>query len=133
MSDTITLGVPATLTAISTVRLVLGGLGARLDLSLDQLEDIYLAIEELLRAAIDSEAPERLSVAVDVADEDLRITAGEFRSPQLRLDVSCHAADQLDLCMLLHNTVDDVLIEDAPAAAGAYRVVLVKHLRGVAS
>ena len=130
MSDTITLRVPATLTAISTVRLVLGGLGARLDLSLDQLQDIYLAMEELLRAAIDFEAPERLSVEVAVARDDLRITAGEFVSAQLREDVACHAEDRLDLCMLLHNTVDDVLIEDVP---GAYRIVLVKRLRGAAS
>ena len=40
MPERIDLEVPATLNALSTVRLVLGGLGARLDFSLDDLEDI---------------------------------------------------------------------------------------------
>ena len=37
MAEKIDLEVPATLNALSTVRMVLGGLGARLDFSLDDL------------------------------------------------------------------------------------------------
>ena len=64
MPERIDLEVPATLNALSTVRMVLGGLGARLDFSLDELEDIYLATDELLRTALAADAVDRLSVEV---------------------------------------------------------------------
>jgi hypothetical protein len=119
--------VPATLTALSTVRMVLGGLGARLDFSLDDLEDLYLATDELLRTALDADALDRLSVEVLLDDGVLRFTAGTFRSAKLRADVTTHAEDCLDLCMLLRSTVDDVVLEDEH---DAYRVVLVKRRKG---
>ena len=127
MPERIDLEVPATLNALSTVRMVLGGLGARLDFSLDDLEDIYLAADELLRTALAAEALERLSVEVLLDGGVLRFTAGTFKSAKLRADVATHAEDCLDLCMLLRSTVDDVLLEDAD---GAYRIVLVKQRSG---
>jgi hypothetical protein len=107
--------------------LVLGGLGARLDFSLDDLEDIYLATDHLLRTALDADALDRLSLEVLLGDGVLRFTAGTFRSAKLRADVTMHAEDCLDLCMLLRRTVDDVLFEDEE---GAYRIVLVKQRKG---
>jgi hypothetical protein len=127
MAERIDLEVPATLTALSTVRMVLGGLGARLDFSLDDLEDLYLATDELLRTALDADALDRLSVEVLLDDGVLRFTAGTFRSAKLRADVTTHAEDCLDLCMLLRSTVDDVVLEDEH---DAYRVVLVKRRKG---
>ena len=127
MAERIDLEVPATLNALSTVRLVLGGLGARLDFSLDDLEDIYLATDQLLRTALDADALDRLSVKVLLDGGVLRFTAGTFKSAKLRADVTMHAEDCLDLCMLLRSTVDDVVLEDE---GGAYRIVLVKRRRG---
>jgi len=127
MAERIDLEVPATLNALSTVRMVLGGLGARLDFSLDDLEDIYLATGELLRTALDADSLDRLSVEVVLDDDVLRFSAGTFTSAKLRADVIRHAEDCLDLCMLLRRTVDDVLLEDKD---GAFRVVLVKRRRG---
>jgi len=124
MAERIDLEVPATLNALSTVRMVLGGLGARLDFSLEDLEDIYLATGELLRTALDADALDRLSVEVLLDDDVLRFTAGTFKSAKLRADVTTHAEDCLDLCMLLRSTVDDVVLEDE---GGAYRIVLVKR------
>jgi hypothetical protein len=126
MPERIDLEVPATLNALSTVRMVLGGLGARLDFSLDDLEDIYLATDEWLRTAL-ADALDRLSVEVLLDDGVLRFTAGTFKSAKLRDDVTMHAEDCLDLCMLLRSTVDDVLLEDED---GAYRIVLIKQRRG---
>jgi hypothetical protein len=126
MPERIDLEVPATLNALSTVRMVLGGLGARLDFSLDDLEDIYLATDELLRTALAADAVDRLSVQVLLDEGVLRFTAGTFKSAKLRADVTMHAEDCLDLCMLLRSTVDDVLLEDED---GAYRVVLIKQRR----
>jgi len=127
MAERIDLEVPATLNALSTVRMVLGGLGARLDFSLDDLEDIYLATDELLRTALDADSLDRLSVEVLLDDGVLRFTAGSFKSAKLRADVTIHADDCLDLCMLLRRTVDDVVLEDDD---GAYRIVLVKRRQG---
>ena len=124
MAERIDLEVPATLTALSTVRMVLGGLGARLDFSLDDLEDIYLATGELLRSALDADALDRLSVEILLDDGVLRFSAGTFKSAKLRADVNLHAEDCLDLCMLLRSTVDEVEFEDED---GAYRIVLVKR------
>jgi len=124
MAERIDLEVPATLSALSTVRMVLGGLGARLDFSLDDLEDIYLATGELLRTALDADALDRLRVEVLLDDDVLRFTAGTFKSAKLRADVTTHADDCLDLCMLLRSTVDDVVLE---GEGGAYRIVLVKR------
>ena len=127
MTERIDLEVPATLSALSTVRMVLGGLGARLDFSLDDLEDIYLATDELLRNALDTDSLDRLSVEVLIDDGVLRFAAGTFRSAKLRAEVTLHAEDCLDLCMLLRKTVDDVLLEDQ---GGAYRIVLIKRRQG---
>jgi len=127
MAERIDLEVPATLNALSTVRMVLGGLGARLDFSLDDLEDIYLAADQLLRTALDADPLDRLSVEVLLDEGMLRFTAGTFNSAKLRADVTIHAEDCLDLCMLLRRTVDDVVLEDD---GGAYRIVLVKRRRG---
>jgi hypothetical protein len=127
MAERIDLEVPATLNALSTVRLVLGGLGARLDFSLDDLEDLYLATDELLRTALDADALDRWSVEMLVDAGVLRFAAGTFKSAKLRADVSIHAEDCLDLCMLLRRTVDDVVFEDD---GGAYRIVLVKRRKG---
>jgi len=127
MAERIDLEVPATLNALSTVRMVLGGLGARLDFSLDDLEDIYLATDELLRAALEADSLDRLSVEVLLDEGVLRFTAGTFRSARLRADVTLHAEDCLDLCMLLRRTVDDVLLEDED---DVYRIVLVKRRQG---
>lgn len=127
MPERIHLEVPATLNSLSTVRMVLGGLGARLDFSLDELEDIHLATDELLRRALAADAVDRLSVEVLLDGSVLRFTAGTFKSAKLRADVTIHAEDCLDLCMLLRSTVDDVLLEDED---GAYRIVLIKKRRG---
>ena len=127
MAERIDLEVPATLNALSTVRMVLGGLGARLDFSLDDLEDLYLATDELLRTALDADTLDRLSVEMLVDGEVLRFAAGTFKSAKLRADVTIHAEDCLDLCMLLRRTVDDVVFEDE---GGAYRIVLVKRRKG---
>ena len=131
MTERINLEVPATLRALSTVRMVLGGLGARLDFSIDDLEDLYLATEELLRAALRSESLDRLAVGIEVADDGLTISAGPFSSPDLRLAVAATTDGQecLDLCTLLKGTVDGVAIGDGETPS-SYCIVLAKRRAG---
>jgi hypothetical protein len=124
MTERISLEVPATLSALSTVRMVLGGLGARLDFSLDDLDDLFLATDRLLETALDAEELDSLRVVVLVDGGTLRVTAGMFRSDELRHKVAVTPGNCIDLCTLLQRLVDDVVVEED---GGCFSVVIVKH------
>jgi anti-sigma regulatory factor (Ser/Thr protein kinase) len=112
MAEHISLEVPASLSALSTVRVVLGGLGARLDFSLDDLDDLFLATDGLLEAALDTEELDSIRVLVLVDGEALRISAGAFRSSELRDKVAVTPGNCIDLCTLLQRLVDDVTVQE---------------------
>lgn len=128
MSETIRLEVAAALSAFTPVRLVLGGLGARLEFSVEQLDDLYLAAEHLFRAALRAEDLVRFGVEMHVEDGGLWFAAGPFTSPALREEVKPAApgAACLDLCRLLHTTCDDVQVREND---GSYQVILIKSRR----
>jgi hypothetical protein len=127
MAEQISLQVPATLSALTTVRMVLGGLGARLDLSLDELDDLYLATDRLLQAALDVEQLDLLEVDMTVADGSLRVTAGSFRTEALRAQVAVTPGGCIDLCTLLQRLVDEVVLQDAD---DGFTVLMVKRGAG---
>lgn len=127
MADRIILEVPATARALPTVRIVVGGLGAGLDFSLEDLDNLSLATEELFHAALKAESCERFSVEVVINGGDLSVLSGEFRSAALRRQVESGDDGCLDLCRLLHETVDEVGLREI---GDAYQVVLVKRGRG---
>ena len=111
MAEKIGLEVPATLNALSTVRMVLGGLGARLDFSLDDLDDLYLADRRAAaQAALEPTELDRLQRR---ASRSTAAPCGSspatFRSAELRAQVAITPGGCLDLCMLLQRTVDDVV------------------------
>ena len=130
MTERISLEVPATLSALSTVRMVLGGLGARLDFSLEDLDDLFLATDRLLEAALDAEELDSLRVLVVVDAGTLRISAGAFRSNELRDQVAITPGGCIDLCTLLQRLVDDVVVQEDD---GAFNVVIVKRRSGPAA
>jgi len=114
MRESIRLEVPAAVTALPTLRMVLGGLAVHLDFSLEELEDLSLAATELLRAALDSEGLESWSVEMAVVDEALHVVLGPYRSPELRgrLQTAPGGPLCLDLCRLIGSTVDSFAVED---------------------
>ena len=124
MTERISLEVPATLSALSTVRMVLGGLGARLDFSLDDLDDLFLAIDRLLEAALDTEDLDNLHVHVMVDGNSLRVSAGAFRSDELRDQVAVTPGNCIDLCTLLQRLVDDVVVQEED---GCFNVMILKR------
>jgi anti-sigma regulatory factor (Ser/Thr protein kinase) len=124
MAERISLEVPATLSALSTVRMVVGGLGARLDFSLEDLDDLYLALDRLLEAALDAEELPAIRVLVHLEDGTLRVSAGAFRSRELRDQISVTPGDCIDLCIMLRRLVDDVTLQED---GGCFCVVLTKH------
>src|SRR5690606_36471250 len=101
MAERITLEVPATLSALSTVRLVLGGLATRLDFPYEHLDDLSLATDNLLRAALDSEDLEDLRIAFHADGGTLRVACGLFRSASLRERVGVTPGNCIDLCLVL--------------------------------
>lgn len=127
MPEHVALEVPATTDALGVVRMVLGGLGAQVDLSLEQLDDLFLASERLLRAALAAEGPQRLQLDAEVDDRCLRVVVGPFFSPSLRQRVERSRERCLDLCTLLRSTLDEVLVE--PRDEG-FAVVMVKRAGG---
>ncbi len=114
MRESIRLEVPAAVTALPTLRMLLGGLAVRLDFSLEELEDLSLAATELLRAAGDSERLESWSVEMAIVGDKLHVVAGPYRSPDLRhrLDGAPDGGACLDLCRLLSSTVDSFAVVD---------------------
>lgn len=129
MAERINLDVAASLSSLSTIRRVLGGLGARLGFSLDDIDDLYLSTEEVIRCALGHEAPERLHLEMLVSDDGLRIEIGRFLSSELRAELRCDTAaeDVVDLACLLRNTVDEVCVQEQ--AGGAFTVSLVRRHR----
>jgi len=130
VADLIRLQVTATPAAFSVVRMVLGGVAARVDLSLDEIDDLYMAVEELLRAAASCGEEPRHELIVEVGDDGLAVSAGPFRTHGLRARLTGGAPDAgLDLRTLMHGVVGSVEVCAAPD--DCYCVVFAKR-RGVA-
>ena len=125
MTETIRVEVAADESAFTPVRLVLGGLGTRLEFSVEQIEDVYLAAEQLFRASLRAEDAARFGVELRLEDGALWFAAGPFTSTALREAVQPAAPDAacLDLCRLLHTTCDQVSVTEQD---GFYHIVLVK-------
>ena len=73
--DTIVVTMPAERRYLGVVNLVLGGLGSRLDLSFERVDDLQLAVDSVL-AQGDPTVSGTLTVEVDVEPERLVVRAG---------------------------------------------------------
>ena len=126
MAERINLEVPADPSALDTVLTILAGISARLDYSLDDLDDVRLAMEMLLGDALELEKLESITVQAEVADGAMKLTAGPFRSAELRKRVTVGRSDCIDLCLLLRRTMDAVTVEGDDST---YSVVLERRSR----
>jgi hypothetical protein len=117
MTERVHLEVPATAASLSPIRMVIGGVGARFDLSLDDLEDLYLAVGELLRVAGELAAAATYGLTIDVASDRLTLTAGPFRSLELLARLRVEPATELclDLCQLLDGVLDSFSVRQGDA------------------
>ena len=80
MSDEITLVLPAEEDFRPVAHLVLGGLGTRLDLTFEDLEDVQVALEALLGMRDDEHA---IEVGVRIEDGALCLDVGPFAAGSL--------------------------------------------------
>jgi hypothetical protein len=73
MSDRIELTTPVGRAWDPVIRLVLGGIGDRLDLGFDELDDLQLAVERLLAEA---RLEDRVTLSFEILDRSVRVRIG---------------------------------------------------------
>ena len=122
MTDVVTLQLPRERDFFGVAHLVLGGLGARLDLTYDVLEEMTTAIDELLNQR---EVTDDVTLTVKIEEGALSATVGPFSS---RVAEELHTSDTgLGLRRVLETTVDAVAVSEHD---GGHWVELRKSVEG---
>jgi hypothetical protein len=112
MTDEITLVVPAQEDFRSIVHLVVGGLAVRLDLTIDALEDLQVALDALL-ARRDDDGDVHVRMRID--DSTIRATVGPL--PLSVLDDLEHEGPELGLRRVLETVCESFEIEERDGEA----------------
>jgi anti-sigma regulatory factor (Ser/Thr protein kinase) len=124
MRDEITLALPAQEDFRQIAHLVLGGLGARLDLTYEDLDDLQTALDAILACRDDDETVE-LRIVLD--EGAVQSSVGPFTDDQIRgLD---EESSSLGLRRVLETVADDV---DVVRRDGRSWVVLKKQTAAAA-
>jgi anti-sigma regulatory factor (Ser/Thr protein kinase) len=105
-ADEITLRLPRERPFFGVAHLVLGGLAVRLDVSIDQLEDVQVALAELLEQ---HESDREITLTVRVEGETMHAALGPFDET---LEHDLARQDGVGLRRVLDTVVDDVQIVD---------------------
>ena len=131
MTDAIKLTIPHQKSYYGVVRLVVGGLAARLELSYESLEDVQLALESLLTNDRYASA-DAVTIELTVGPEAIQMLVGPLDGGRLRpdLDADVKAGEGVSLGRLLATVVGDVGLEERE---GAQWVRLEKKVRGVSA
>jgi hypothetical protein len=111
VTDVVTLQLPRDRGFRPIAHLVLGGLASRLALTVDVLDDIETAIDELLERR---EAPSDVTLSIELGDDVLRTTLGPFSgkvADELRAE-----SEGLGLRRVLQTVVDGVETEERDSA-----------------
>lgn len=103
-SDEITLHLPRERPFFGVAHLVVGGLAVRLDLSLEQLEDLQVALGELLEQ---HETEREITVSVRVDGNVLHTSMGPF-DESLEHQLARDSGDSVGLRRVLETVVDGV-------------------------
>ena len=106
--DEIRISIPGERAFGAVAGLVLGGLAARHELTLDVLDDLQLAVTTLLER---DEDERELTIVLRVGDDTIATTIGPFtRASVAELDED--AGETLGLRRLLDTVVDDVALRE---------------------
>lgn len=89
--------------------LVLAGLASRLDLTLETIDDLQLALETLLER---NEGDGELTVELELVDGALEAVVGPFEREDIEPELTGDAGDGIGLRRLLDTTVDDYGLSD---------------------
>jgi anti-sigma regulatory factor (Ser/Thr protein kinase) len=106
--DEITLTVPRDPRFYGVANLVLGGLALRLNLTLESLEDLQVAVDGLLDR---EDRSDEVTLRVRVTDGGLEAELGPFDGSGIRSDLEREAGEELGLRRILDAVVDEVRVE----------------------
>lgn len=93
MSDVISLTIPARARYTGVATLVLGGIGSRLDLSYQRMDDLQLAVLSVLEAG----QADEVTLEVEAVDDGLSVSLGPL---------AAGSASDASLARVLHALVD---------------------------
>jgi len=109
MTDEITLTIPRLRAAHGVAHLVLGGVATRLELTLEMLEDLELAIDAVLARVGPADA-DTVTVRLRFDDDFLETVIGPL-APAVLDEIELEPDDALGLRRVLDGTVDDVHVD----------------------
>lgn len=109
MSDEIRLTLPRESDFYGVAHLVIGGLAVRLNLTYEELEDIELALENLLEH---DEGVGEITVAVRLHDGALTALVGPFDAGAIRAELGEGAPEELGLRRILDTVADEVTLAE---------------------
>jgi hypothetical protein len=104
VTDEITLTIPRDRALYSVAHLVLGGLGIRLNLTIEHLEDLQLAVDAVLERV---RAVEYVTIKVGVSDGALETAIGPMRDG-VRAELEETEGEDVGLRRILDTLVDEV-------------------------
>jgi serine/threonine-protein kinase RsbW len=84
--DVVTVEVPADVVYVSTLRLTAAGLAARCELTIDDIEDLRLAVDEACALLLPNAAGDRLSARFELAYGRLNVKVEVTSSPHADVD-----------------------------------------------
>ena len=107
MTDEITLTIPRDRALYSVAYLVLGGLGIRLNLTIEHLEDLQLALEAILERSHESRD---VTIAMSLEEGEMQTRIGPM-TDGVRAELSAEEGDDVGLPRILRALVDRVEVE----------------------
>ena len=109
MADEVTLTLPREPEFQRVAHLVLGGLAVRLNLTIENLEDMQIALDSLLDRE-DGDGTPAITVRMSPTDSSLVTVVGPF-GRELLDEIDRDAGDELGLRRVLESTVDEVEVD----------------------
>jgi hypothetical protein len=109
MTDQITLTLPRERPFFGVARLVLAGLATRLEITVEHLDELELALDGLLERR---DGAEEITVSLDISDNELHATVGPFRGDALRAELESELGQSLSLRRLFDAVVDGYEVSD---------------------
>jgi hypothetical protein len=104
-ADEITLTIPRDRAYYSVAHLVLGGLGVRLNLTFEHLEDLQLAFDAVLERAQEAE---EVTIALRLKDEEIEVAIGPLHDGVRAELEAATEGDDVGLRRILDTLVDRI-------------------------